>query len=201
MTAIHPRFSSSNQLKSTKISGADTIHNHAASSGRTLATTSRANGPRHDAAERSKLDPQTANQLRHWNGKVDTIAQARHNNHELRHEHHDHHWWRRHCAAIIFFDFGWWGWWDGWWYPCWGYDPYSYYGYDEPVYGYGGLAPDQVVVNVQSSLQQQGYFSYAADGRMGPLTQAAIANYQRDHRLPITGDIDPATLGALGLTD
>jgi peptidoglycan hydrolase-like protein with peptidoglycan-binding domain len=34
---------------------------------------------------------------------------------------------------------------------------------------------------------------------MGPLTREAIARYQRDHRLPITYGVDPATLGALGV--
>jgi Putative peptidoglycan binding domain len=151
---------------------------------------------------RSRLDPQTAAQLRHWNGKVDSATEARRNHREFRSAHHDRDWWRRRCAAIIFFDFGWWGWYDGWWYPAWGYDPYySYYAYDQPIYGYDGLPPDQVIANVQSALQQRGYFSYAVDGTMGPLTRAAITNYQRDHMLPITGDIDPATLGSLGLTD
>lgn len=77
---------------------------------------------------------------------------------------------------------------------------YDYYAYDQPIYGYDGLPPDQVVANVQSALQQLGYYSYSVDGTMGPLTRAAIANFQRDHLLPITGDIDPATLGSLGLT-
>src|SRR5690348_13440383 len=40
-----------------------------------------------------------------------------------------------------------------------------------------------------------GYYTYAVDGKMGPLTRAAIARYQRDHLLPITSGVDPATLG------
>ena len=113
--------------------------------------------------------------------------------------HHDHDWWRDRCAAIIFFDWGWWGWCDGWWYPAWGYDPYSYYEYNEPIYGYNGLSPDQIVASVQAQLQRLGYYTYAIDGNMGPLTRAAIARYQRDHLLPITSGIDPATLGSLGV--
>jgi hypothetical protein len=115
------------------------------------------------------------------------------------HHHHGSNWWRNRCAAIIFFDFGWWGWYDGWWYPAWGYDPYSYYEYNEPIYGYDGLSPEQIVASVQVALQQQGYYTWAVDGRMGPLTRAAIARYQRDHLLPITSGIDPATLGSLGV--
>jgi peptidoglycan hydrolase-like protein with peptidoglycan-binding domain len=62
------------------------------------------------------------------------------------------------------------------------------------------LAPDQVVANVQSELQRLGYYSYAVDGVLGPLTQEAISRYQRDHGLSITGGVDPETIGSLGLT-
>ena len=145
------------------------------------------------------LDPQTASHLRNWNGKVSSTQQA-HSNHlnNVQH-HHDHDWWRHHCIAFVFFDFGWWGWWDGWWYPAWGYDPYSYYEYNEPIYGYGGESPEQIIANVQTALQQLGYYQYAVDGKMGPLTRSALARYQRDHRLPITSAIDPATLGSLAI--
>ena len=148
---------------------------------------------------KNKLDPQTSARLRHWNGNVSSTAQAHQNHANNFHHHHDHDWWKHHCVAIIFFDWGWWGWWDGWWYPAWGYDPYSYYEYNEPIYGYGGLSPEEVVGNVQSALQQLGYYNYAVDGTMGPLTRAAIGRYQADNRLPITYAIDPATLGSLGI--
>ena len=59
--------------------------------------------------------------------------------------------------------------------------------------------PAQVGGKTQVALQQQGYYTWAVDGRMGPLTRAAIARYQRDHLLPITSGIDPATLGSLGV--
>jgi peptidoglycan hydrolase-like protein with peptidoglycan-binding domain len=61
------------------------------------------------------------------------------------------------------------------------------------------MPPDEVIANVQSALQQLGYYTYAVDGKMGPLTQSAINRYQRDNHLPITGDIDAATVGSLGL--
>ena len=147
----------------------------------------------------NKLDPQTSAHLRNWNGNVSTTQQAHLNHLNNCHHHHDHWWWRHHCASIIFFDFGWWGWYDGWWYPAWGYDLYSYYDYNEPIYGYDGLSPEQVVASVQVALQERGYYQYAVDGRMGPLTRAAIARFQSDHRLPITSGIDPATLGTLGI--
>jgi hypothetical protein len=147
----------------------------------------------------NKLDPQTSTRLRHWGGNVDNTNQARLNHANNFHHHHGSNWWRNRCAAIIFFNWGWWGWYDGWWYPAWGYDPYSYYEYNEPIYGYDGLSPDQIVASVQAQLQQLGYYTYAIDGTMGPLTRAAIARYQRDHLLPITSGIDPATLGSLGI--
>ena len=152
-----------------------------------------------NAIGKNKLDPQTSARLRNWNGHRDSVSQAQQNHVNHCHHHHGSNWWRHRCATIIFFDFGWWGWYNGWWYPAWGYDPYSYYEYNEPIYGYDGLSPDQIVASVQVALQQQGYYSYEIDGRMGPLTRAAIARYQRDHRLPITSGIDPATLGSLGV--
>jgi Putative peptidoglycan binding domain len=148
---------------------------------------------------KTTLDPKTSARLRNWNGNVASVSQARLNHLNQCHHHHDRDWWKDHCAAIIFFDWGWWGWYDGWWYPAWGYDPYSYYEYNEPIYGYDGLSPDQIVAGVQAQLQRFGYYTYAIDGKMGPLTRAAIARYQRDRLLPITSGIDPAMLGSLGV--
>jgi len=148
---------------------------------------------------RNRIDPQSSARLRNWHGNVSSTAQAQQKHWDNCHHHHNHDWWHNHCVAFIFWDWGWWGWWDGWWYPAWGYDPYSYYGYNEPIYGYGDLAPEQIVAGVQGALQERGYYTYAIDGQMGPLTREAIARYQRDHRLPITYGIDPATLGSLGI--
>ena len=144
-----------------------------------------------------QLDPQTSARLRNWKGNPTTAAQAHQNNTNNFHHHHDHDWWRHHCVAFIFWDWGWWGWDDGWWYPAWGYDPYSNYEYNAPIYG--DLAPEQIVASVQTELQQLGYYTYAIDGQMGPLTQGALNRYQRDNLLPITSGLDPATLGSLGI--
>ena len=152
-----------------------------------------------NAIVRNRLDPQTSARLRNWSGNISSTNQAHLNHLNNVQHHHDHDWWRRHCVAFVFFDLGWWGWYDGWWYPAWGYDPYSYYDYNEPIYGYDGLSPEQIVATVQAQLQQLGYYQYTIDGRMGPLTRAAIARYQRDHLLPITSGIDPTTLGSLGI--
>ena len=56
-----------------------------------------------------------------------------------------------------------------------------------------------MIANVQASLQEQGYYHGEVDGVLGPLTRAAIADYQRDHGLYITSAIDEPTLAALGM--
>ena len=158
---------------------------------------------RQNAANRQRLDPQTTQRLRNWQGKAPGCNDAKRNHHEHwrdRH-HHDHDWWHHHCDAIVFVGWGFWGWYDGWWYPAWGYDPYySYYDYNGPIYGYDGLQPDEVIANVQAALQQLGYYAYSVDGVLGSATEAAIANYQRDYGLPVTGAIDPVTVRSLGLS-
>ena len=96
---------------------------------------------------------------------------------------------------------GWYRWHAGYWYPAWGYDSQnSYYPYDGPIYAYGGLAPDQVIANVQAALQAQGYYHGLINGLLDPATREAIANYQRDQGLYTTSTIDEVTLEALGMT-
>ncbi len=114
-------------------------------------------------------------------------------------EWHDRWWWRNHYNRVAFVSGGWYYWNGGWWYPAWGYAPNAYYAYNGPIYGYNGLPPDQVVANVQATLQQQGYYRGEVDGLLGPLTRAAIAGYQRDHGLYMTSAIDRPTLESLGI--
>ena len=112
---------------------------------------------------------------------------------------HDRNWWGSRYNRIVFV-FGSPYYWDsGYWYPAWGYDPNAYYAYDGPIYAYNDLAPDQVIANVQAALQAQGYYQGEVDGVLGPLTRAAIANYQRDQGLYITSAIDEPTLASLGM--
>jgi hypothetical protein len=115
-------------------------------------------------------------------------------------EHHQRDWWRSHFTRFALFGSGYYFWDNGYWYPAYGYDPaYNTYAYNEPIYSYGDLEPAQVIANVQTELQRLGYFPYAVDGQMGPMTRAAIANYQRDSGLAITSAIDEPTLDSLGL--
>ena len=154
-------------------------------------------------ANRQKLDPQTTQRLRNWRGRAPGFGDAKRNHEEHRRDrhHHGHDWWHHHCDAIVLVGWGFWGWYDGWWYPAWGYDPYySYYDYDGPIYGYDGLQPDEIIANIQAALQQLGYYPYAVDGILGPQTETAIANYQRDYGLSVTGAIDPPTVRSLGLS-
>jgi hypothetical protein len=115
-----------------------------------------------------------------------------------RQEFHDRDWWRRHFQIVIinnnafFFD-------AGFWFPAWGYFPGAYYPYDGPIYGYNGFAPDQVVVNVQTQLQRDGYYAGPIDGVLGPMTRNAIAAFQADHGLAVTAAIDRETVSTLGL--
>src|SRR4029077_2080897 len=106
---------------------------------------------------------------------------------------HDRGWWRGHHSQIVFVLGGWWYWNAGYWYPAWGYDPSAYYPYDGPIYGYGNLTPDRVIVNVQAALQEQGYYAGTIDGDLGPQTRGALAAYQADHGLAVTSAVDGPT--------
>lgn len=141
------------------------------------------------------------NTNRNWQNNTSsnfTFEQARRNHHRDRH---DRSWWRSRYNRIVLFGGGYYYWNNNYWYPAYGYDPYySTYAYDEPIYGYNDLPPGQVIANVQSALQEQGYYNDAVDGLIGPNTRAALSYFQRDRGLPITGAIDGPTLQALGLS-
>ena len=112
---------------------------------------------------------------------------------------HDRDWWRSHYPRIVFVSGGWYYWHANYWYPAWGYQPGAVYGYDGPIYGLNDLPPDQVVANVQATLQQLGYYHGPINGSLDLATLDAIANYQRDHGLYATSAIDEPTLASLGM--
>jgi hypothetical protein len=117
-----------------------------------------------------------------------------------RRERHNRNWWKQHYTVIVLVGGGYYYWDAGYWFPAWGYDPvYQYYDYDGPIYTYGNLLPDQVVLNVQRALQEQGYYAGGLTGALGSATRQAIANYQQDAGLIVTGAIDAATVESLGL--
>jgi hypothetical protein len=134
-----------------------------------------------------------------WHNKKDHIS---HDEASRRHWHewHDRNWWHNNCETIVFVTTGYYFLDGSYWYPAYGYDPLqTYYDYDGPVYTYSNLLPDEVIANVQTALQGAGYYPGSITGSLSVDTRAAIANFQRDYGLPITGAIDEETVEALGL--
>jgi hypothetical protein len=130
----------------------------------------------------------------------------------------DHSWHGHHCRFIngswVIFDYGFYPW--PYWYPydyyASGYyaDPYGYDpGYDESGVYQGNEYDDQSgsvdqdsdsgVAVAQDRLARQGYYRDEIDGILGPETRRAIARYQSDHGLRVTGYLSPDTIRALGL--
>jgi hypothetical protein len=130
----------------------------------------------------------------------------------------DHRWQGHHCRFIngswIIFDLGFYPW-GPYWYPY-DYDYYAYpYSYDpgyydsgvyqgEEYYGESGYGSsdqytDSTVAAAQERLAQQGYYRGEIDGIFGPETRRAIARYQSNHGLRVTGALTTDTLRALGL--
>ena len=117
---------------------------------------------------------------------------------------HDRWYWHSHYSSVVYVGGPYWGghwFWDGgYWFPAWGYDSaFVGYVYDGPIFAYNNLPPDEVVINVQEALQDQGYYSGNIDGQFGNQTRDALAAYQRDHELEITAAIDEPTVQSLGL--
>ena len=116
------------------------------------------------------------------------------------HERHDQDWWKQHYVVIVLVRGGYYYQDSGYWYPAWGYDPnYESYDYDGPIYTYGNLLPDQVIVNVQNALKALGYYAGDVNGSLGVNTRNALTAYQQDYGLDATGIIDEPTVRALGL--
>jgi hypothetical protein len=115
---------------------------------------------------------------------------------------HDRSWWHSNHHNILLIGGGWYFWNAGYWYPAWGYDnSAAYYPYDGPIYVGDSPRPfDQVVADVQSVLQEQGYYHGEVDGLVGPLTQEALAAYQSAQGLQQTAAIDQPTLESLGIS-
>ena len=148
-----------------------------------------------------------------------------------RHDGNWHHDWDRHHAhfdhghVFVFTDGFWWGLYPWDYYPYdaygsypsdyygdpYGYDDYPYDNYDyntqDPYSYYSGYAaPAQsdnaIVSSVQSQLTKLGYYHGAVDGVAGDETQAAIARYQEDNDLSVTGNSHggDASIARLGRT-
>ena len=112
--------------------------------------------------------------------------------------HHDHSWNHHHYRWSnndwVIFD-------GGYYTPYYDYSyPYDYsYDYGPDVsYSYS-TSGGSLTADVQQALVAQGYNPGGVDGAMGPQTRDAIAAFQGDHGLSPTGQLNGATLGALGL--
>jgi peptidoglycan hydrolase-like protein with peptidoglycan-binding domain len=57
-----------------------------------------------------------------------------------------------------------------------------------------------LVRSAQQALNSQGYSAGTVDGIMGPHTEAAIRKFQSAKGLQATGQLDAATIAALGVT-
>jgi hypothetical protein len=124
-----------------------------------------------------------------------------------------------HGHVFVFVDGFWWGL-DPGFYPYYAYGndpdvdygyanngyPYDYYEYapnnydDEQDYAPSDQDANNATVGaVQSQLAKLGYYRGAIDGVVGDETEAALARYQEEHDLSVTGTLTAATLQSLGL--
>ena len=137
--------------------------------------------------------------------------------------------WDRHHAhfhnnrVFVFIGGSWWGLYPGDYYSDYAssypydYDnsyPYDYYtgnpdsdydSYPSDYYDQSGYAGSQqsgantTVSAIQAELGKLGYYNGAIDGVLGDETQAALARYQQDQNISVTGTVNAATLQSLGI--
>ena len=81
--------------------------------------------------------------------------------------------------------------------------PYGYYTGVQPDYNNaaasGAQVADTTVEATQERLAQLGYYNGPVDGIFGPTTRDAVAKYQIDNQLDVTGSLSPDTLQSLGV--
>ena len=85
---------------------------------------------------------------------------------------------------------------------------YHWYGgawviYDSPTVVYGDDLPvvgASVAAEAQAELRRRGYYDGAVDGVLGPRSRDAIARFQDDAGLAVTGRLSNSTLSALGIS-
>ena len=68
-------------------------------------------------------------------------------------------------------------------------------------YQQGAIAPShEAVMAAQRRLHDKGFYKGNYDGRMGPETQSAIREFQKNSNLNVTGKLDEGTLSRLGVS-
>ncbi len=70
--------------------------------------------------------------------------------------------------------------------------PRAYYGYQNP-------SGNSVEAAVQLALARAGYYRGPVDGCLGPMSRQAVANYQADRGMRVTGNPNGSLLYSLGL--
>jgi hypothetical protein len=68
---------------------------------------------------------------------------------------------------------------------------------DEYTLQLGHLQPVDTILGVQRRLSNLGYFCQGEDGELGPYTKAAICDFQQEHNLTVTGEMDAAFTATL----
>jgi hypothetical protein len=60
------------------------------------------------------------------------------------------------------------------------------------------IAPPKRLTNVQRALAEYGYGQIKPNGQFGPETEQAIAKFEREHKMPVTGQMSDRLVKALG---
>lgn len=69
-----------------------------------------------------------------------------------------------------------------------------------PYAAYNTTSQESILKKAQGKLKQVGLYKGSLDGTAGPGTGNAIIEWQRQHRLPVTGRLDQGTLASMSLT-
>lgn len=125
---------------------------------------------------------------------------SRHWDHGRVHEWNHHHY-RYNNGAWVLFDSGLYDY--GYGYPYYGGGYYdndtAEEAYSSPGYSYDASSSESLAMSAQDRLTRLGYSPGPTDGVIGAQTRDAIADFQSDNHLPVTGNLDTATVQALGL--
>jgi Putative peptidoglycan binding domain len=166
-------------------------------------TTTALNRPNNRGTNPSTTRPSQTSLNRGLNGRTDHISERHeanwHSDWDRRHAHFDH------DRFFVFEDGFWFGLdagffpWDYLPYYADDYYPYDYYTDDQPYDNNGVPVANPTVQATQTQLTQLGYYNGPVDGIFGPATRDALAKYQIDNQLSVTGSLSPDTLQSLGL--
>lgn len=130
----------------------------------------------------------------------------------FRHDHFEHRHFGSHFSNAIFYtypSYGYYGYTPSYYsYPDYDYVPEDYDDNSSYTYRYApafrervveGRATESLATDVQTELARRGYYRDPIDGIIGEGTRRALRNFQNDAGLPVTGRMDRATIGELGL--